>query len=189
MISLTVITPTVGRGTLPRTVVSVIDAGFVKGTDQFIISVDGHEHLLDVKDMLPIDSRWIDFTAVHHSGDWGNTPRNHAISRATGDYIVYVDDDDVLLPGAFETIRDALEDNPGRPHMFRFQAVGGALVWRRKVIEEGMVGGHCFVPPNDQRLSPWGIGYCGDFEHIRDTLKNHDSPPIWREEVIAKCRP
>ena len=55
-----------------------------------------------------------------NTGDYGNTPRNHAIPRCTGTHILFIDDDDQQhTPDALETIRRHVADQPQGVHLRR----------------------------------------------------------------------
>ena len=55
---------------------------------------------------------------VNADGDWGHRARNRMVTKATGDWLMFMDDDDEYVPGAFQTVRDTVALNPGRPHLF-----------------------------------------------------------------------
>lgn len=128
---------------------------------------------------------------LDQSRDWGQTPRNEAMPQAKGDYLLFLDDDDVYLTGAFDVIRAALTENPGRPHIFRMRrGEYNDLIWTEKVIRVGNVSTQMFVVPNDPaRLGRWGKRYEGDYDFITSTLAKYPADSVvWREEPIAIWR-
>lgn len=115
------------------------------------------------------------------------------MTLATGDYILFQDDDDIYAPGALVNVHRAVRRAPLAPHLFRFQAAraGGARYWVTEgVVAIGQIGGHCMVVPNDPtRLGQWTDRYEGDFDFIEETLKLWEPiAPVWRKEVIVLAR-
>src|SRR4051812_23750058 len=53
------------------------------------------------------------------SGDAGDTARNRMMRQALGTHMLFVDDDDELVPGALEIVRAFARENPGRVGIFR----------------------------------------------------------------------
>jgi glycosyltransferase involved in cell wall biosynthesis len=51
--------------------------------------------------------------------DFGNAARNSAIERARGTHLVFLDDDDEYLPGAFAAMREFAADHPNRVGFFQ----------------------------------------------------------------------
>lgn len=186
--TLSVIVPTLGAATLSRTLDSIISQELIEG-DQIIIVADGHNP--EVETMV---ARYgFEYLASPIDRNWGNGCRNFAMKFATGSYISWMDDDDIYLPDAFKSIRFEITKHYGNPLMFKFYALGGALLWQTKEIALGRVGGHEAVfPNNSERLGYWSAEYCGDYHFIRSTIDlypNKDADIIWCEQIIAKCRP
>lgn len=165
-VRLSVIVPTTGRPALARALES-ITSQLLPG-DEVIVRAD-------------------------RSGDWGATPRTEGMRQATGDYLLWMDDDDIYTPGALAAIRAALKENPGRPHLFRMRRAGGIndALPRVRAVRVGEVSTQMFCAPNDPaKLGAWGKRYEGDFDFISSTLAHY--PPdamVWRQEVIAVWRP
>lgn len=163
---LSVVVPTTGRDTLGRTLDS-IRPQLLPG-DQLIVESDA-------------------------TGDWGATPRTKGMAAAAGDYLLFMDDDDVYLPGSLDAVRSALRENPGRPHLFSMwrDANYGDQLPRAEVVQMGNVSTQMAVFPNDPaKLGAWGTRYEGDYDFIRSTLDKY--PPgavVFRPEVIACLRP
>jgi len=159
---LSVVIPTAGRDTLGRTLASL--------TPQLL---PGDEVIL-VRD---------------DTGDWGATPRNRAIPRAAGDYLLFMDDDDEYTPGGLEAVRSAAAEHPGRPLVFRMRRPNDVLPAVRELVA-GQVSTQMFAVPNDPaRLAAWPPVYTGDFEFIRAVCGQYPAGPVWRDEVIAVWRP
>lgn len=124
---------------------------------------------------------------------WGHPQINFGMRYAVGDYLMFQDDDDIYYPDALVNVRRAIKHGPPRPFLFKFRAMrfGGRTFWvERGRVEEGMIGGHCLVVPNDpEKLGKWSDRYEGDFDFIKDTLDLWKPvEPEWRPEVIALAR-
>jgi hypothetical protein len=122
----------------------------------------------------------------------GAARRNRAPELAAGDYLLFLEDSDALVPGALSVIRDALRQLPGRPHLFRVRyASSGRVVWTEPTIARGNVRTPMAVLPNrPDRLGRWDGQPGRDFRFLRGTLSLW--PPgslVWRPEVIADIRP
>lgn len=163
---LSVIVPTTGRATLARTL------------DSIRAQLEPGDEVITIAD---------------RTGDWGATPRTEGMRKATGDYLMFMDDDDLYLPGAFAAVRAALAAAPGRPHLFgmRRGAPFHDVLPLREDVAIGNVSTQMIVAPNDPaRLGTWGTRYEGDYDFISSTLALY--PPdavVWRPEVIAVWRP
>lgn len=127
--------------------------------------------------------------AGHHC--YGHHQLNEGMIWATGDYLVFQDDDDIFSEDALASIRAAIAETPGRPLMFRFVTHYRLVLWAEPRLAEGWVGGHGFVPPNRPgKLGRWGCRYEGDFDFIASTLARYpEDSLVWREEVISRARP
>lgn len=195
MVSLSIIIPTHDGEGLDRCLKSI--APQVQPGDEILIEKDDHEAkpggLLSEAAQIELRETLYDYVIVeaHDAGyhAWGHPQRNYAMTAARGDYLVHIDDDDELLPGALDAIRAAIREHPGRPHMFRFLAPFGLTLPVLPAVAEGNVGGTGFVTPNDpRRLGRWSDRYEGDYDYITSTLDHY--PPnalVWHDQVIARC--
>lgn len=108
----TVITPTILRPTLAETCRSIDSQGY--GNWQHIIAVDvpagrirpAQRALLDG---LRHPNRTILFCEVAHR-NVGNTCRHRAFAHVRGDYLLYLDDDDMYLGEVFQTLNREIAD-------------------------------------------------------------------------------
>lgn len=155
-----VIVPTIGRSTLGNTVASALWA------DEVIV--------------VPDRAR---------SG-WGNAQRDSAIESATGDWLCFMDDDDVFAPGAGAVIRAAIEgDAPW--HVFCMRH-GDYRVWREDEpeLKYGNVGTPMLVVPNVPNLPKWTErNVCEADWFFADACARTLGTPQFHEDVIALIKP
>lgn len=155
---LSIIVASSGRGSLKRTLASIAPQLH-----------PGDELLVDVNDDAP----------------WGHSARNRMMPRAEGDFLLFIDDDDVYVDGAFETIRGAISGEPARVHMFRMRYATGGVLWQTPTVECGNVSTQMVCAPNRPgQLGRWGDRYQGDFDFIVSTVRLQGKP-VWHEDVIA----
>jgi len=185
MTRLTVITPTRGRLSLRRTIQSIAPQ-----------LADGDEHLV-IGDGPQVGARRIVEACggVYHQGPatatYGAHQRDYGIAHATGDYVMFCDDDDILTDGALAVVRAGIADNPGVPLLFRMDVPGFGVLWHDPVIRHGNVGTPMIVAPRDGRLADWASSpeaYTADLWFIARTVANHGGAVVWCEEVICQCR-
>ncbi len=131
-------------------------------------------------------ARWIDIPA---GGNWGHAERNHAIPLANGTHLLFIDDDDALVPGALDCIRDAVAEAPGRPHIFAMIDPHGRTLPMVPQVRQGNIGTPQIVAPNVAgKLGVWGNRYEGDFDFIAGTVGHYADGPVWHDTVIYACR-
>lgn len=137
--------------------------------------------------------RYLDARSEAHT--WGHGEINLGIAQATGDYLLFQDDDDCYVSGAFDAVRRAaaaLPDGP-RPLMFRFVTRFRTLLWATPEVKQDWIGGHNLVTPNlPGRLGRWTERYQGDYDFIRETVDlwpGRDADVVWREDVLTMARP
>lgn len=135
---------------------------------------------------------------------WGNRQRNTVLDSglATGQLIVWQDQDDAFFPGALERVVRAAVANPGHPLIFKMQVCADRhdsppfILWKeRGRVERNHIGGHQLVAPNvPALLGRWEpeTSYAADFDFIESTLKKFAAAgqePVWSEEFISMLRP
>jgi hypothetical protein len=141
------------------------------------------------------------------TGQFGNPQRNQLISKATGQYISFMDQDDAFAPNAFEAISSVAITHPDRPMLFKmkisqlqgtsFGKKDPLILWKSEYlgrIEKGLIGGHIFVVPNRKLLlSTWPDNvYEADFYFVEKTIENFkkiNKDIIWVDFVLAEIRP
>lgn len=127
---------------------------------------------------------------VNRDGDYGNAARRRKMEVATGDALLFQDDDDVYAPGALDVVRDRFGGDPGRLHVFRMRyRENGAELWADREVREGNVASQMICVPNVDRalLGRWSDRYESDYDFIRGTCECLGEP-AWHEEVISLVR-
>lgn len=197
MVTLSIIIPTCDPARpLRRCLASIASQPLLPGDEVIVVGDMVDNPLVEVaalmRDMPP---QFIYLPTQNPKGHtWGHEEINLGIEVAGGDYLVFNDDDDVFVKGAFDAIRGAAAAlvEP-RPMMFRFVTQPRALLWATPEIRYERVGGHNLVTPNiKERLGRWTERYQGDFDFIRSTIDlwpNKDADIVWDERVIAFARP
>jgi hypothetical protein len=184
-VRLSFIVPTKGRPSLDRTLRSIVLQAVMGGDEVIVAGLVCGVTLSAARDGVPIV-----LLPCRAGRNWGSDERSYAMSVARGTHLVFVDDDDALLPGAVEAIRGTLERHPGRPVMFRMIDQGGRVLWREPVVRCGNHGTPQFVVPNEPaRLGHWGTRYEGDFDFVVSTLACYRPDAlVWDTTVICGCR-
>lgn len=206
-----IIIPTVGRPELDRTLLSCLTAGLTS-SDEVLVIGDGPQGAAErmVRKWQPAFPAplWHFFT--EKANDWGCTPRNVGIGRASKDFLMFIDDDDEYVIGAFDMIREVTRSSTvalpiglywspnhmkmvyNKVYVFRMMShtrPWGEL-WTHKNIENGNVGTPMFCVPNYKaRLGLWTPRYIGDLDFIKSTVAlypNQEKDIVWRPEIIAK---
>jgi hypothetical protein len=135
---------------------------------------------------------------------YGNEARNRMMLRARGSHLMFLDDDDLYLPGAFDAVRAGVAQDPSRMHMFKMRypprhyifpslddgdGSGPYEIWVKPEIAPGNVSTQIVVVPRVyEKLGTWSARYEGDLDFITSTSKLMGEP-IWHTDVIALIRP
>jgi glycosyltransferase involved in cell wall biosynthesis len=101
-----VIIPTIGRSTLDRAVMSVLDQVFSQDEFEVIVVNDSGQPLPDPK--------WLgtqNITILNTNRRERSFARNSGAAIAKGDYLCFLDDDDWLLPGALSAFWELANQN------------------------------------------------------------------------------
>jgi len=113
--------------------------------------------------------------------------RNRLMREATGDWLMFLDDDDVYFHDALDIVRSACSVQ--LPHIFRMRYPSGAELWIDPEIRPGNVGTPMFVIPNlPRKLGKWTGGDQHDYDFILDTVRL-SGDVVWRQESLALIAP
>jgi len=115
---------------------------------------------------------------------FGYAARRRMQARAKGDYLIFMDDDDLWLPTAFATIRAGVASEPERVHLFRMRwEHDGRVIWTDREVREGNVSTQMVAVPNGCP-GVWGDRYAGDYDFVRSSC-DALGEPVWHEEIVA----
>jgi len=155
-------------------------------TFSVIIATKGRESLIDtiasvVSQTVPGDEVLIDVNRL----PWGNRAKQRQMEKAKGDWLLFIDDDDAYVPGAFEVVRSKLT-TLDTVHVFRMRYVDtGMVLWRRPVLEHGNVGCPMVITPNiPEKLGEWTDRYTADWHFVQETARRIGNVQF-HEEVIC----
>lgn len=167
MYTFSVVIPSIGRPTLKRTLES-IRTQRISQDDEIRVINDNPPH-----------------------NDWGAWARTRGMHLSGGDFLLFMDDDDCYVPGAFEIIRKKVEINPDSVHIFRMKRHEpfNDVIWTRKDLSApGQVCSQTIVVPNRKEcLGEWTTRYEGDFDFLKSTLEKLGTEPIWCEDIICEA--
>ncbi len=176
--TLSVIISTIGRSSLQRTLESVRQQDLIPGDEIFVIH-DGpmNPEVECVWNESGLPGRLVALDDGPHR-DWGAAARTVGIAMATGSHLIWQDDDDTYLPGAFSVIRRECTQEPEAFHLFRMAYPNGWLLWQRPDIASGNVSTQIFVAPRKLPLGEWGRHYAGDYDFIASTIERNPTVPV-----------
>jgi glycosyltransferase involved in cell wall biosynthesis len=181
--TVSVLVATLGRPTLERTLAS-ITSQFLPGDQVIVIGATP-----DIEARAALAG--CTFVQAQPGRNWGGHERAVGIQHATGDYVCFLDDDDVYVPGARVAMEQAMTSHPGQPTIFKMHIAwtGGAL-WTEPVLRMGNLGTPMLFLPNDARAKrgTWDMKYGNDFRFIEAC---HYAPDTihWDPTVIANIKP
>lgn len=185
MPSITVITPTIGRDSLEKMFLQLHPQ--LSPGDEHLVIGDGPQPNAE-KIVDKVKSPYVRYWEFPLIMNYGNPQRNQAISHAVGDYLMFVDDDDQVPPGAIDKVKKAAEANPGKILMFRMQHPPGPL-WVRKELACGNVSGQMFICPNVKgKVGRWSTHYSADFDFMTSTVALYPDPSdaiVWLSDIIS----
>lgn len=186
-----IITPTIGRPSLRQTLESVSLAN----NDHWIVVGDGpNTQARAIWASVPTRGYYTETLTAY--GDYGNALRDRAMMWATQDYLIFLDDDDVIVPGGIDIIKHEIKEHYPRPIIFKMRNGNGEILWKNREVTPGNVGAAMFCCPNrPDTFGKWtnGAGHRSDYEFIMATLKSYG--PAWRQnifwsdKVTVHCRP
>lgn len=196
---LSLIIPTIGRMSLVRTLDSLLKQPNVTDGDEIILVADGC-CVNKLKAMTPLAlAPQTKFLTVgnkdsgHHM-DGGAKARSLGQRRASGDWLIYCDDDDAMVPvSAFDIVRRAVENAPMVPHVFKMVNVHSGQVYPTfpGEVSPGNFGTPCLCVPNIKGSVPdWPAGPPADWHFMQELLKIYPEEEwIFRPEVTSLIWP
>jgi glycosyltransferase involved in cell wall biosynthesis len=187
-IALSIIIPTLGRRTLRRTLQSIASQETFGDDIEVIVVGDGPRP--DARTQFEkVATRHPNWVYLEHGPQpgWGHSQRMAGLERARGRYIMFINDDDAYAPNALVTIREAMDDHPGKIVIFKMDRIG-ILYWRRPELRQGDVSVQMYLVPNipekvGSMTNP--IRYESDYDFIVQTVELQGTEPLWRDEIIV----
>jgi glycosyltransferase involved in cell wall biosynthesis len=188
-VRLSVIIPTCGRETLIRTLKSVQKAG-VSPDDEIIVVGDGRqpraEEICQEFREAKVPVEYLEFGPTH---GFGGSQRNHGIRVATGEYILFMDDDDEYTEGALDYMREMGTKHRGRIMVAKMLHRSIGEIWKTHEIKIGNIGTQMLAVPNDPpRLAKWTDLYVAEYLFLRETADKWpmgDAGIVWLDRVIC----
>jgi glycosyltransferase involved in cell wall biosynthesis len=181
--TLSVVVATVGRPTLLATLESLHQ---LSPDDELLLVTDGdHPEAFAMLDSAGLSCRTQRIVHRLPANDFGHRLRNLYASRATGDRVLHLDDDDVYLDGALGRVRGECARHPGKLVVFRMVGPRGTFPRARR-MSVGNVGTPCGALPNEPAKWGWwdpGLGGDGAFYQ---TCK---FDVAWCDDVICALNP
>lgn len=192
MPAFSIITPTIGRPELARTLTSV--ARQCGPYDEHVVIGDGPQ---PEAQRMALEYRHTRYIQTPKTGGFGAVQRDAGTAQATGDYLIFLDDDDVLVDGILPVVREIVAATPGALFLFRCRFYGygaipdGTVLWRDQEIRDGNVSTALIVCPNKPNLPRWAahgvLRYNADFTFLRDVAGLTQT--IWQQEILQITRP
>lgn len=138
---------------------------------ELIIVADGCDKTRDVVQIFT-DKR-IKLIEIEKQPLWSGVVRNTGIEAATGDYIVYLDSDDMLGTGHLESISKGIEANPAATWFFfnDLMPVDNMFTERYCSLSIGACGTSNLCHPKDPCRWLVSDGYAHDWNFIKELRK------------------
>ena len=157
---ISVIIPTCGRASVKETVMSSLWA------DEIIVMPERPED----------------------ADTWGGGQRDRATSCATGDWLCFMDDDDVFTKDAEQILRRGLQKK-ATWHVFSMRYPNEDRTLYASEIRLGAIGTPMIVVPSRADLPRWSAhrGYTSDYFFALNCKRLYGEP-MYHREVIASIR-
>jgi glycosyltransferase involved in cell wall biosynthesis len=155
--ALSLIIPTTGRETL----ITALESALFQLYPEDECIVVRHGHSVETEKLVasfPATRYYEEFT----DSPYGSDRRNLGMDKATGDYFVFLDDDNALADGALRAIRQKIEEYPGHALFFRLdqgpQGSYGPSNWYVADLTPNNISVENIVVPNDNKTPRWVYG-------------------------------
>jgi hypothetical protein len=181
--SLSIVVTTVGRPTLIATLESLRQ---LAPADELLLITDGdHPGAFTMLDHARLACRTQRIVHRPAARDWGHRLRNLYSSRASGERVLHLDDDDVYLDGAISRVRQVCAQHPGKLVVFQMLIPGGRVPMAHRLCI-GNIGTSCGALPNEPaRWGCWEPFYGGDGAFYQSCQFD----VIWCDEPICAIQP
>ena len=104
-------------------------------------------------------------------GFWGHGIRNKH-NKLSGDFIYHVDDDDIIIEGAFNRVRKVLKDKDTL-YIFKIISEINEVIWKIPEIKLNQISTQSgFIPSDINHKSFWEYKYGGDYNFYFNLQKS-----------------
>jgi len=180
---ISILIPTCGRETLDRAINSALAA---MGThDELLVIGDGPSQIARRITSTYSDYR-LRYLETPPTHKWGCFQYDFGSMVATGEFLMFFTDDDVLVPRATDIVREGVRGKKW-PHIFAMDHRPQKRILRNS-IRRCEVGAHQIVVPNDPKmLARWtaDLSETNDHAYLMATLDKYKCQPEFHPEVIA----
>jgi hypothetical protein len=123
-------------------------------------------------------------------GYWGHGIRNkHNILE--GDFVYHIDDDDEIVEGSFNYVRQILKDKDTM-YIFKIISEINEVIWKSPEIKLNQISTQSgFIPTKLNNKSEWLYKYGGDFyfyKNLEKYINNNNNKIIFIDKIIYKKR-
>lgn len=181
--TVSVLVATLGRPTLERALTSITSQ--TKEGDQVLVIGATPEIEARAK------AAGCDFVQCPPGNNWGGREREVGLQHATGEYVAFLDDDDIYFPDALDAMHAAMKTHPGQATIFKMHiAWTDGYLWTDPVLVMGNVGTPMVLLPNTPlvRRGRWGMDYGNDFGYL-ESIKLKQDDVNWDPFVVASIKP
>lgn len=182
--SLTIIIPTIARPSLYQSLLSIKRQTLLEN-DEVIVVGDGEQPL--AHKMLVHSGLKGEYFFTNKSRNWGHHQRNEAMPRAKGDFLMFLDDDDVFVPGVFDQVRNILT----RPGLYIFKVLwlwGRILPNHPEICNKNITTSGIVVSNVPDKLGVWGKQYNGDLDFAKSAAAKWESSVYFPNLIISHYR-
>jgi glycosyltransferase involved in cell wall biosynthesis len=182
---ISVITPTIFRSSL-KYCVEEVDKLLREG-DEHIVVFDTNR---EPQDKELYKSAPFGTASFYETGlpnhNFGNLQRDAGIEVATGEALVFLDDDDIPFKAAYDVLHN-LEYDRDTVHMFKMYHTPMGKMLTPNKQQYGCIGTPMWVVPKRDDLPKWADnnGYDSDFLFFTNLKKMSDIKIVCHEEVIC----
>lgn len=183
---ISIIIPTIGRRSLKRTLESISTQ--IWKQDEVIVVGDGMQD--GARKMTTSFGGCFRYLETKQTRAWGDAQRSYGMDVAKGTYLAFMDDDDIYLPGALETMHSAIKQNKAF-FLFKIEC-GNGVIWNRPEISINNVSTQMILIKNIKSLPRWSsnpdfpYGSGGDFQFIKAAAQAISEPVCFRQEIVAR---
>jgi hypothetical protein len=192
-VRISIVIPTTWRNSLVDAVLSAYHREV-----QTIVVIDG--------DAMAVNPKMIGKFAHAHpliastgkrNDDYGATARNVGVQLAEGEYVMFLDDDDVYLPWALDKVLERIgESQKDEVLVFSMkyastkdvvERLRGTVLWKDEVLRQSEVGTPMLAIPLYMALKTrWHPGYGHDHQYAREL--GQIAKFRWFRDVIVEVR-